>query len=690
MTGNNFSNSEGINQFPVPEPVQDESWDTPERMGQVESPCLLEENRLTAAGQVQDNWGNSTQHQDREMVAKQPHLYKQSEGRQMSRQKKGISKNNNKTNLITSKMDEVTEQFQTKGKNHIISDRSESFSNNQECNITSGDNGQPRSGRRINVDLNRCVKGEYEGGLWGPLEKGEACSRQQNRGWRGIKKHDQKRRQPLLHSHKSCREIKTHAYVPQDSGNRISQGQVDWNQEKSRNEEEKWDQEDCDKSNQNFIDSKIIYCSGEIWRAEKDNEWEGEKKQVDNWVNSEVQRHEPISQSAGIWRAEEASCFRQEERLTMPEKRMMGHFASKGSEMSGLCVSIDKDNEVQSDMGKCTDRTESSHDENYNSYSEVSVEQSFNFEPVSIPNSSEGVAQVLSATHIHDAHVHCTHNPHTSSQFHDAASSFLPSITSTAGTGHNTSSLPAMMGNNVQPHSRNIAHYVPNPAFQPLSQPLPAANMQELFDAFVRGQQQWMMNMNYMVQMAIMNHTGLPYHKLQEQQTNSLPMAALMSPLGGLPTNYNDFLLQSNALLNSSYAPVMNPSLLGMNQAVAPSNVPLHSEVLSQKGTGNTIQMPMPDSNINVNSAASTTLDASAFMLHHGNQKDSPLLTPTPFPIGHQNHQCSQTQQPSVGSMQNMMQDSAPDMCNQPFRAGPTSEGACSRMEIDKGRGIIM
>jgi hypothetical protein len=739
MNENNFSNNAVIIKFPLPEPIENESWDPPEGMGQVGSLCLLEENKLTVTGQVKDNRENSTNRHDRQ----KPQLNKESKSMKMGGQKKDIPRNNDETNLATDRMDGSTGQYGTRENSQSKSDTWESGSCYKEHYMTSGYVGQPLSEHRVDTDthdhdgdLNHNVRGEYEEGIWGPFKNDETWNRQQNDDRCGIKKRDQNQRNSVSDPCTNWGESKSHTYVPQD-GNSRTQGQVDWNQKSDhyqniwehlsgsyrnkgesmtqsympeasdsqtqkptdRNQEKglfenqtfhddhnpvprnmkmrrsqnnKWEQENTESRNQNYTkDDKPVYCNDKLWETEENNEWDREKKQGD----CRVQRHDPMFQGARICKTEEGSSFGRDERLKI---------------------------EVQTDLNKCIDRTQLPHDKNHNyCYSELPVEHFFNFEPVSLPNSPQDVAQVF-ATQIRDAHLHQTDSPPVDSpttvpQFLHAASTFLPPVTSTAGVGHSTSILPATMGASMPPHTNNTACQVPYQAFQPSSQPVPTTDIQELFEAFVLEQQQRMMSMNHLLQMAVMNPTGLPSiqpdSKLQAQQTHSMQMmATLMNPLGGLPTSYNDLLLQNNALLN----PCVAPPLLGMNQTFALSNAPLQSEVSSSlMGIGSTMQTPIPNASINMNTAVSTSSDASTFILNHGNQTSSPLLMPSPFAIDpngmtHQNYQSTHAQQPAVGNMNNMMQHLASGPYSQPFGARPTGVGTSSKMIFSKGRGRLI
>jgi hypothetical protein len=737
MNENDFSNNAGIIQFPLPEPIENESWDPPEIMEQVQSPCLLEENKLIVPDQMHSNPGNITDH----------FLI--------------VSRNNDEINLATNKMDESPGHYGTRENNHKKSDRLECDSSDEECKAASAYVGQPRSKHRVGTDprnydgdLNHRVKGACEEGVLGPLENDETWNRQQNSDRCGINKCDQNQSNPVSDPCTDWGESETHTNVPQNSAGR-TQGQLhcsqksetknqkndcyqimweqlsgssrnrgeskaqkatDWNQEKGlyesqkfhsdhnrvpqnremgRSQDDNWDNENTVSRNQNCPDDRPVFFNGKIQRRERNNEWGGETIQGD----SKVQRDDSIYQDARICRTEEASSVEREERLRMSETRMMRHFADKESDDSGIGVFTDVDSGVRNDLSKCADRTELPHDKNDICYSEVPVEQFFNFEAVSAPNSPQDVAQVF-ATQIRDSYLHQTQGPRVNSptapsQLLHVANSFLPSMNSTAEVGYNISTLPAMMGVNMQPHSRNNACQVPNQAFQPSSQPLPTSNIQGLFEAFVQEQHQRMMSMHQLLQMAVMNPTGLPNVQpdlnLQAQQIHSVPtMASLLNQLGGLPTSYYDFLLQNNALLN--------PSLIGMNQMVAPSNAPLQSEVLSSlMGGGSTMQTPIPNTSMNVNTAFSMSPDASNFMLNHGIQTGNPLLMPSPFAVdpnsvipAHQNYQSTQTQQPTVGNLRNMMHHVAPGPNSQPVAGGLTGVGTSSRMVIGKGRGRII
>jgi hypothetical protein len=374
---------------------------------------------------------------------------------------------------------------------------------------------------------------------------------------------------------------------------------------------------------------------------------------------------------------------------------MIERFPGKKSEDSGMCVFTNYDNKVQSDLGKCTNKIESSPDVNHNSYLQVPAEQFFSFNPVSMQNSPEDV-QMLSASCIHDAYLHQTHNSCVDSsgsvsQVHHAANSFWPPMTSTAEIFHGNDSLPRMVCIGNQPHAQRI----PNQSFESHSQPLPASDIQELFDAFVQEQHQRLMSMNHMVQTALRNPTGLPHPqpslKLQAQQMNSVPMMAPTNLPRGLPANYNDLLLQSDNVLSNPPIALLHPSLLRMNGVVAPSNVPLQSAISSScNRNGNAVQVP--NSNM-YNSSGTMSPDASAFMINHGTQ---PNHTPSISPLGispnymmPQNYQSSQTYQAAVGGVQNM-QYVAPGMHSQPLEVRPTDVVTASKMVIGKGRGRLL
>jgi hypothetical protein len=470
-------------------------------------------------------------------------------------------------------------------------------------------------------------------------------------------------------------------------------------------------QECFDFRNQNLIiDRRSVYCSDEEWKTKKDNELDRKKNQGECWVDSKVQRHGPVSQDACIYRSEETSLGR-DEGVGMPEKRMSDHFGSRISEDSGEYVHTNYDGK-----GVCSDEPELSYGETHNF--KVPVEL-LNFDMSSVQD-SPGTVQ-MSAAHIHDTHQHqiptqFVDSPMCASQLHSVARPLFPLMNSMAGVIPSTGSSPAKMDTSMQTHAQQIA----NQAFQPL----PTTDIQNLFEAFVQEQQQRMMTMNYLVQMAVMNTTGLPNTKpdyeLQAQQSNLTPViAGLTNSSKQLPAHYNDLLLQSNnALLNPSMTPLLNPSLLSVNQIVAPRNIPLQSEASSFNREGSTLLMPNPY--INMNSVGNRSLDGLPFMLDHRNQANNPnicmnstvstslndsalhgiqtnnpLLMPSSFGIGHDhmmhlNYQSTQTRQPAAGNMQNVMQHVAPDVCNQPFGSRPTSVGTSSRMIIGKGRGRLI
>jgi hypothetical protein len=826
MNENYFSNSEEIVQLPLSGPVEEESWDPPERIEQIEDLCLLDQIIPAVSGEIQGIIGNRTDHQDREVRAKKPQLSKQSGDVIVSKQKTGISRKYGKT----------------KGRNQNMSDGWESGSSNKESDVI-------RSEHRVDTNtynnggaVNRFAKGDSGEGIWGPL-KNEVCNRQQKDNEHGHKKQGQKRKspvperrinkggnkpaanggttqvqvernqkkgqvevlegyqdqnllQPVPYAHRTRRENMRQTYMPEtsDRGTEVqvdrnekrdeieiwkgdqdqnllvllpgphrngresmhqgympegndsrAQIRADWNQEKSVAESWKFHgdsvpisldagrgssqevtqgPEDCNNINQNYISRNLVYCSDEKLMADKDNnEWNGKKRQGGIWVDS-------VSQDADICRTEETSSSGREERLSKPEKRMIEHFPGKKFEDSGMCLCTSYDNKVQCDLSKCVNKTKSSADVNHdNCYLQVPAEQFFNSNPLSVQSSPEDV-HMLSTSCIRDAHLHQTHNPRVdspgnASQIHHAANPFQPPMTSTAVFSHGSDSLPTVLGTSSQPH----AQHIPNQACEPGSQSLPVANIQELFEAFVQEQQLRMMSMNLMLQMALMNSTGLPNvnptglpnsHtnlKSQTQQMNSVPvMAAPKNLLGGLPTNYNDLLLQSN---NQSLAAMLNPWLLRVNQVVAPSNVPLQYPVSSSGNrNGNTVQMPnsdmyssgtvSPDAsvfllnhasqtnypNIYMNNAGNVPLDTPAFMLNRGAQPNRrppwiSSLGSSPNYTMPQNYQSSQTYQPAVGIMQNT-QHVTPDMYSQPLGVRPANEVTSSKMVIGKGRGRLL
>ncbi|XP_021938746.1 uncharacterized protein LOC110839150 isoform X2 [Zootermopsis nevadensis] len=700
------SNNAGI-QLPLPEPVENESWDCPEEMGQIGSLSILEK-RLTVADQMKDNPENSKKHHGRQ----KPQLNKESESVKMGGQKKYIPRNNDETNLATDKKDGSTGHCGTREDGQSKSSRLESDS----CY------------KDIISDLNH-VKRECDERIWGPLKNDDEC---------GIKKHDQNQSNSVSDPFTNWGESKTHTYVPQDSSSR-TQEQVDWSesddhyenvgerlsgsyrnqgesmtqmykpqasdisthkptdwiQEKAlfenqkfhsdhnpvpknvrigRSQGDKYYQENAESGNQNYVeDDKSVYCYDTVWKTEKNNEWDGETKR-----DSSVQKRDHMSQGARICKAEKASSFGRDERLKIPEKRIMRHFSSKESEDSGTGMFTDAKNKVQSDLGKCIDSTILPHDKNDNHcYSEMLVEQFFNYEPLSVQKSPQDVAQAF-ATQIHDAHLQQTHSPLVdsptfASQFHHAASSFLPPVTSTAEVSHSTSRLPALMGMSMPPHLCNTACQVPNQACQPV----PAAIIQKLFELFMQEQQQHIMSMNYLLQMAVMNSTGLPNTqpdpKLQAQQTHS---ASMLATLGGFCTSYNDLLLQNNALLNPSVPQMVGPSMLGMDQTFSVRNTPI------------------PNASINLDTTVSSLPDVSTLILHHGDQTSNSVLMPSPSTVDpksvtHQNYQSAQTQMPAVGNMNNMMQLLTPGPNNQPFGARPMGVATSSKMVFNRGRGRL-
>ena len=572
--------------------------------------------------------------------------------------------------------------------------------------------------------------------------------------------HDQNLRKLVQGPQRNRRESKIETYIPTASDS-TSQGKVDGNQKKDRIEKEKGDhdekfggfvpkaqekvywnpknnlfesqkvssshnyisldegrekslkeiqhQECFDFRNQNLTDRKPLYCSDVEWNTKKDNGLDRKKSQGDSCVDSKVKGHGPLSQDADMYRIEETSLGR-DESVGFPGKNMSDFFASKKSEDSGDYVYTNYD-----DKGVCSDEPQLSYVENH--ISEVPVEL-LNFD-VSVQKSPETVQ--MSPTHIYDTHQcqipnQSVDSPTCASQLHSVARPLFPLVNSMAGVFSSTGSVPSNMGISMQTHAQQI----PNQAFQAL----PNTDIQKLFELLVQEHQQRLMTMNYLVQMAVMNTTGLPNtnadSELQAQQSYLTPMmAGLMNSPEQLPTHCNNLLLQSNnALLNPSVPPLLNPSPLSMNQIVAPRNVPLQSKTSSCNREGSALLMPNPYMNMNsegnrslhdlsfmlnhmdqtnnptiyMNSTVSTSLNDSAL---HGIQTKNPLLMASNFAIGHDhmahlNYQSTQTQQPAFGNMQNMMQHVAPDVCSQPFGSRPASVGTSSRMVIGKGRGRLI
>lgn len=826
MNENDFSNGAEIVQFPSSEPIEEESWDSPEEIEEVRGLCLLEEIKPAVSGQMQEI-RNRIEHRDREVEVEKS----QSGDVIVSKQKTDSSRKYGKT----------------KGRNRIVSDGFESVSSNKESDVTNGEVRQPRSEHRVDADtdnsggdLNRFVRGECEEGIWGPfrnevhnrqekdnqhrtkkqgqkckspvpepgINKGEDkpenyvpetsdCRAQVQVDWNQKKgqvevqegDRDQNLLQPVHDAHRARREVMPQTYVPEasDRGTQVqvdwkqkrdeieiqkgdqdqnllvflpgphrngresmfqgympeaddsrAQVQAEWNQEKSvaevhsdrvpvsldvgrgRSQEMNREQKNCNSNNQNYVSRNVVYCSDEKLMADMDNEWNGKKRQGDIWIDS-------VPQDAYICRTEERSSFGREERPSKPDKGMIEHFPGKKSEDSGMCVCTSYDNKMQSDLGKCVNKIESSADVNDNScYLQVPAEQFFNCNPVFLQNSPQDV-RMLSTSCIHDAHLHQTHNPHVdspsnASQVHHETNSFWPPMASTAGLFHGNDSLTTMAGIGNHPQ----AQHIPNQAFESCSQPLPVPNVQELFEAFIQELQRRIMSTNQMLQMALvnstglqnMNPTGLPNSesnlKSQAQQMYSVPvMAAPINPLRGLPMNSNDLFLQSNNdLLNQSVASLLNPCLLRVNQVVAPSNVPFQPTVSSSGNRyGNTVQMPNSDMNnsgtvspdasvfqlnhasqanypnIYTNNADKMPLDTPAFTLNHGTQANNPpCISPTGISPS---YMMPQHYQSSVSSIQNM-QHVAPVMYSQPLGVRPADEVTSSRMVIGKGRGRLL
>jgi hypothetical protein len=485
---------------------------------------------------------------------------------------------------------------------------------------------------------------------------------------------------------------------------------------KGRSQDLNQGREDRGSKNQICNTRNLLYCSDKRQMTDKDNEWNGNKGQGDIWIDS-------VSQDADIGRTKE------EERQSKPEKRMNGHFCVQKPENSGLYMFTDYDSKVQNYLNKCINKIESSADVNQSSCClQVPAAQLFNCNPGSIQNNEENVQ--MSTSCIRDALPHQTHNPSvcspcSASELQRTANS-PPTMTSTAGFFHGTNSLPTMVGISNQPR----VQHVPDQAFESCSQPLPVPNIQELFEAFVREQVQQLMSMNQMIQMAVMNSTGLPNtnptclqnlqsdQKSQAHQINSLPvMTAPIDLRRGLPTNSSDLLLRSNnCSLNESLTAPPNPSLLRVNQVEMPRNILVQSAVSSScNRDGNKVQMPnsvlyrsgilSPDAssfplnhasqtdypNIYTNNADNMPLNTPAFILNHGTQANHPTwISESGISLNYtmpQNYQSSQTYQPAaVGSMQSMEHASL-DVYNQPLGVRPADNVTSNKMVIGKGRG---
>ena len=489
----------------------------------------------------------------------------------------------------------------------------------------------------------------------------------------------------------------------------ISHNYVSVDVEREKSLEEIQHQECFDFRNQNLTDRRPVYSSDVAWNT-KDNGLDRKKSQGDDCVDSKVKGHGSLSQYAGIYRTEETSRGR-DEGGGLPGNSMSDHFASKNSEYNGNCVHTNYDSK-----GVCSNEPQLSYDENHNS--EVPIEH-LNFDLSSLQDSPETVQ--MCASHFRDTHEYQIPNqfvdsPTCASQLHSVATPLFPPVNSMAGVFPSIGSSPANLGISMQTHAQQF----PNQAFQPL----PNTNVQKLCELLAQEHQQYLMTMNYLIQLSIMHPTGLPNKKpdseLQAQQSNVTPMmAGMMNSPEQLPTHCNNLLLQSNnALLNPSVPPLLNISPSSMNQMVAPRNVPLQSETSSSNREGNALLMPNPY--MNMNSAGSRSVDDRSFMLNHMNQTNNPniylnstdstslndaalhgiqtnnpLVMPSYFVTGHDhmahlNNHSTQTQQPVSGNMQNMMQHVAPDVCSQPFGSRPASVGTSSRMVIGKGRGRLI
>ena len=601
--------------------------------------------------------------------------------------------------------------------------------------------------------------------------------------------HDQNLRELVNGARRNRKESKTQTYIHETSES-MNQEKVDWNQNRSETENQKGD---CDHNCRGFlpetqekaywnpeknliesqnighshnyvpvgmgrgkslneiqhqvcfdfrsinlVDRNSVYSSDEEQKTKKDNELDRNKSQGDSSVGSKVQRYGSVSQDAHICRKEETS-LGIDEGVGMPEKTMGKYFASKKSEDSGEYVNNNYDGK-----GVCSDEPQLC-DENHNS--EMSVE-SLSFDLSSVQN-NPGTVQV-SPTYIRETYQHQIPNqfidpPLCASHLHSVASPPFPIMNSMSGVLPSSGSLSAEVDIRRQPHAQQI----PNQAFQDGSQPLSTTDIQKLFEAFVQEQQQRMMSMNYLVQMAVTNRTGLPstkpHFELQAQQPNLSPMmAGLMNSPRGLSTHSNNLHSQSNsAVLNPSMTP-----LLTLNQTVPSRNVPLHSEASSFNREG--CALLTPNVCMNMNSAGSRSPADSSFTLNHrnqtnipnmdmmnmnsagsrspadfsftlnhrnqtnipnmdmnntltsvnesalhGNQTNTPLLIPSLFAIGHDhmmpsNYQITQTQQLVAGNMQCMMQHVPPDVYSQPFESRPAKVGMSSRMVIGKGRGRLI
>jgi len=467
-------------------------------------------------------------------------------------------------------------------------------------------------------------------------------------------------------------------------------------------------QECFDFRNQNFTERKPVYCSDVEW-TKKDNRLDRKKSQGDRCVESKVKGHGCLSECADIYRTEETSLGR-DKGVGLPRNNMSDHFASKKCEH--CCDYVHN----YFSKGVCSYEQQLSSDKNHNS--EVPVER-LNFDLPPLQDSPKTVQ--MSATHIHDIH-QCqipsqfADYPTCATHLHSVAMPLFPLVNSMAGVCPSTGISPANMGISMHSHAQEI----PNQAFQVL----PSTYTEKVFELSVQEHLQRLMTMNYLIQMSIMHPTGLPNKKpdseLQAQQSNVTPMmAGLMNLPEQLPTHCNNLLQQSsNNLLNPSVSPILNPSSLSMNEIVAPRNVPVQSETSSFNREGSGLLMPNPY--MNMHSAGNRSLDDRYFMLNHLNQTNypniylnstestsfndsalhgiqtyNPPLMPSYFVTGHDhmahlNNQFTQTQQPSSGNMQSMMQDVAADVCSQPFESRPASVGMSNRTVIGKGRGRLI
>ncbi|XP_069681952.1 trichohyalin-like [Periplaneta americana] len=221
------------------------------------------------------------------------------------------------------------------------------------------------------------------------------------------------------------------------------------------------------------------------------------------------------------------------ERLGLCQKmeRQVSMHAAEGIELSQAAESkllkVSKESEV---CRTSLEQHRADTDENCNGV--VPVEQFFNYEPLPTPQTYE--TQVISNK--------------------DFPSSLSPPM---------CHPLLPMAGVGVPPMP--MLHHQ-NPLFPgSMGQPVapPAAHIQEMFEKFMREQQQQLLQMNHLVRMAVLNSSLLP------PQMQAQPMLAPMNPYGVLPANYGSLPPQGGAVL----PPVMVADPSGMQMPSQPAQM---------------------------------------------------------------------------------------------------------------------